>query len=62
MMMWNAWFEFFMTLFASPAHAVRQGRGPAGKLLEGADACAGRDPRRAADLRAAAVTYLGVVR
>ena len=62
MTMWNAWFEFFMTLFASPAHAVRQGRGLAGNLLERADACAGRDPRGAADLRAAAVTYLGVVR
>lgn len=34
----------------------------AGDLLERADACAGRDPMCAAELRSAALAYLGVVR
>lgn len=34
----------------------------AGELLERADACAGRDPRCAAELRSAARACLGVVR
>lgn len=33
-----------------------------GSLLESADGCAGRDPRRAQELRRAAQAYLGVVR
>lgn len=36
--------------------------GLAGQLLERAGACAGRDPRCAAELRSAALAYLGVVR
>lgn len=43
-----------------PARAHRLGL--AGTLLERADACAGRDPQRAAELRWAALAYLGVVR
>lgn len=34
----------------------------AGDLLQRADACAGRDPNCAAELRWAALAYLGVVR
>lgn len=33
-----------------------------GDLLQRAGACAGRDPERAAELRGAALAYLGVVR
>ena len=32
------------------------------KLMENAEASAGTDPRRAAELRSAALAYLGVVR
>lgn len=33
-----------------------------GELLQRAEACAGRDPHGAAELRSAALAYLGVVR
>ncbi len=36
--------------------------GVADSLMERAEACAGQDPRRAAELRQAALSYLGVVR
>ncbi|QTD45687.1 hypothetical protein [Ottowia testudinis] len=39
---------------------ARQGVAP--NLMDRAEACAGQDPQRAAELRQAAVAYLGVVR
>lgn len=52
--------------FSSPkAVAVAGGarrQGVASSLMERAEACVGQDPRRAAELRQAALAYLGVVR
>lgn len=48
--------------FLTAPRAGRPGTDLAGTLLEQADACAGRDPHGAAQLRGAAITYLGVVR
>ena len=47
---------------AKPAAAVPRRPGVACNLMGRAEACAGQDPRRAAELRQAAVAYLGVVR
>ena len=54
--------QYLKALFVESQNMTQRRIGLAGNLLERADACAGRDPRGAADLRAAAVTYLGVVR
>ncbi len=62
MTMWNVWIRHLTTLFARLTRAPRHGAGVPASLLERADACAGRDPQGAADLRAAALNYLGVVR
>ena len=62
MTMWTVWIRHLTTLFAPLTRAPRHGPGVPASLLERADACAGRDPRGAADLRAAALNYLGVVR
>ena len=47
---------------AKPAAAVPSRQGVACTLMDRAEACAGQDPQRAAELRQAAVAYLGVVR
>ena len=49
---------------AKPAAAgtVHSRQGVASNLMDRAEACAGQDPQRAAELRSAAVAYLGVVR
>ena len=47
---------------AKRAAAVPNRQGVASSLLERAEACAGQDPRRAAELRQAAIAFLGVVR
>jgi|JI8StandDraft_1071087.scaffolds.fasta_scaffold57717_2 hypothetical protein len=53
----------YLSVFAREcADVARQRVSVASSLMERADACAGRDPTRAADLRSAAMAYLGVVR
>ena len=47
---------------AKPAAAVPSRQSVASNLMDRAEACAGQDPQRAAELRQAAVAYLGVVR
>lgn len=54
--------QSLMSFFAAAPRAGDPGTDVAGTLLERADACAGRDPHGAAQLRGAAITYLGVVR
>lgn len=45
-----------------PQRASGHGHCLATRLMETAEASAGTDPRRAAELRSAALAYLGVVR
>lgn len=49
-------------LFANVQVPSQRNAGVAAQLMERAEASAGRDPRRAAELRGAAIAYLGVVR
>ncbi|MCP5216847.1 MAG: hypothetical protein H6927_01865 [Burkholderiaceae bacterium] len=54
--------QYLKALFMD-SHSVTQRRvGLASTLLERAEGCAGRDPQRAEELRAAAMVYLSVVR
>ena len=54
--------QYLKALFMD-SHSVTQRRvGLASTLLERAKGCAGRDPQRAEELRAAAMVYLSVVR
>jgi hypothetical protein len=55
--------SFFQRLFPQSTQATAQPNAslPA-QLMERAEASAGRNPRRAAELRRAAIAYLGVVR
>ncbi len=54
--------QYLKALFMD-SHGVTQRRvGLASTLLERAEGCAGRDPQRAEELRAAAMVYLSVVR
>ena len=56
------WIEALKAAFSGLWSAGQRRASPAGNLLERAGACAGRDPGRAAELRRAALAYLGVVR
>lgn len=54
--------QYLKALFMD-SHGTAQRRvGLASTLLERAEGCAGRDPQRAEELRAAAMVYLSVVR
>jgi len=54
--------QFFQRLFSkSHANQATSANVPA-QLMERAEASAGQDPHRAAELRSAAVAFLGVVR
>jgi hypothetical protein len=54
--------QFFQRLFSkSQANQATSANVPA-QLMERAEASAGQDPHRAAELRSAAVAFLGVVR
>lgn len=48
--------------FFAPTPAKQDTAGPAGQLMDSADACAGTNPRQAQELREAAYAYLSVVR
>ena len=50
-----------LSAFTPAPHRAPQ-RSVPGNLMDRAEASAGTDPRRAAELRRAAVVYLGVVR
>ncbi|MFT3778917.1 MAG: hypothetical protein QM772_11695 [Ottowia sp.] len=53
----------YLSAFAKDYQRVMMRRGNvAASLMERAAACAGRDPAQAADLRNAAMSYLGVMR
>lgn len=60
--MLNVLIQSFIRLCRAGLDARLSQASLAGELLERADACAGRDPRCAAELRGAALAYLGVVR
>lgn len=60
--MLNVLIQSFLSFYRAGLEARARQAGLAGDLLERADACAGRDPKGAADLRRAALAYLGVVR
>lgn len=56
-------FKSITTLLFTPLKpAQAPQRSVAGKLMDRAESCAGQDPQRAAELRRAALAYLGVVR
>ena len=55
--------SFFQRLLPQNTQvAAQRNASPAAQLMERAEASAGRNPRRAAELRSAAMAYLGVVR
>ncbi len=54
--------QYLKALFVESQNMTQRRIGLAGNLLERAEVCAGRDPQRAAELRNAAMAYLGVVR
>lgn len=54
--------QYLKALFVESQNMTQRRIGLAGNLLERAEVCAGRDRQRAAELRNAAMAYLGVVR
>ncbi|MEZ5608540.1 MAG: hypothetical protein R3E52_15860 [Burkholderiaceae bacterium] len=60
--MQNNLIQYLKSLFMDSQNMAQRRVGLASTLLERAEGCAGRDPRRAEELRTAAMAYLGVVR
>ncbi len=60
--MQNVLIQYLKALFIEGQNVAQRRVGLASNLLERADGCAGRDPKRAQELRHAAMAYLGVVR
>lgn len=60
--MMNLLNQFFSTPKAAAHAGAAHRQSVASSLMDRAEACAGQDPRRAAELRQAALAYLGVVR
>ena len=58
----KALIQYLKSLFVERPGLAQRRLGLASNLLERAEVCAGRDPQRAAELRNAAMAYLGVVR
>ena len=54
--------QFFQRLFTNTQALTPRSASIPAQLMERAEASAGQDPRRAAELRSAAIAYLGVVR